>query len=164
MRYWLDADVLINSHNTHYPIGIANRFWLWMDQVIAQGVLVSTKRTFNEVIKNRKPDDPLLMWMQRHSSDGLRIRPTQATDAAVRTIGDWVFSNPQYPTHQRLDFSKGADAWVIAAALVDRGTVVSNESKHSPNAQKVRIPDVCYQFRVRVVSMDDLIRELKADF
>ena len=51
MRYWLDADVIINAHNTHYPIGIANKFWLWMDRVIAEGVIVSPKRVFDEVIK-----------------------------------------------------------------------------------------------------------------
>jgi hypothetical protein len=164
MRYWLDADVFINNHNTHYPIGIANKFWLWMDRVIADDILVSPKRVFDEVVKNRKADDPLLLWMHRHKSDGLCIKPTRAVDQTVTEIGDWVFGNPQYPNHQRLEFGKGGDPWLIAAAKHDKGTVVSNESKHFPRAQKVRIPDVCHHFRIRVISMDDLIREIPADF
>jgi len=164
MRYWLDADVIINAHNTHYPIGIANKFWLWMDRVVAEGVIVSPKRVFDEVIKNRKADDSLLIWMHRHKLDGLSIKPTPEVDGIVTEIGDWVFSNPQYPNHQRLEFSKGADAWLIAAAEHDKGTVVTNESDKFPNSQRVRIPDVCHHFGVRRLTMDQLIREIPADF
>jgi hypothetical protein len=164
MRYWLDADVFINAHKTHYPIGIANAFWLWMDKAVADGILASPKRCFDEVVKGRKPDDALRVWMNRHRTDGLCVKLVPEIDEIATHIGDYVFSHPVYPDHQRLLFSKGGDAWLIAAAKHDGGTVVSNESKKFPQSKKVRIPDVCEVFDVRCLSMDELIKEIPARF
>jgi hypothetical protein len=164
MRYWLDADVFINAHKTHYPIGIANRFWQWMDEVISEGTVVCPKRCFDEVLKGRKPDDSLLIWMNRHRADGFCVKSIPEVNAIATQIGDYVFGHPRYPTHQRLLFAKGGDAWLIAAAKHDGGTVVSNESNRFPDSKKVRIPDVCQAFDVRCLTMDDVIREIPADF
>jgi hypothetical protein len=164
MRYWLDADVIINAHNTHYPVGIANSFWIWLDGEIAKSTIVSPRRVFNEVIAGRKKDDKLRLWISRHKGDGLCMKTSKEVDNIASAIGDYVFSNPRWPSHQQMEFARGGDAWLIAAAKHDNGTVVSNESKRFPNAKKVRIPDVCDYFQVRCLTMDQLIREMNAQF
>jgi Domain of unknown function (DUF4411) len=164
MRYWLDADVFIRAHKGSYPVGIAKTFWRWMDRMVADGVLVSPKRCFDEVIKGRKKDDALFVWINRHKGAGLCLRPVAEVDEIATRIGDYVFIEPRYPTHQRLLFAKGGDAWLIAAAKHDGGVVVSNESAKFPDSKKVRIPDVCEVFEVRCITMEDLIREIPADF
>ncbi len=164
MRYWFDADVFIHSHSFPYPIGIANGFWLWMDKMVGGGTIVSTRRIFNEVIKSRKRDDPLLLWMKRHEKRGLCIQPTSDVNDVARQIGDYVFSAKRYPNYQRLDFSRGGDAWLIAAAKADTGTVVSRESDKKPGSTKVRIPDICDVIGVRCRTLDQVIREIPAKF
>lgn len=164
MRYWFDADVFIYSNGFHYPLGIANKFWLWMDKMVTEGTIVSTRRVFNEVVKGRKKEDLLLIWMNRYQKTGLCIQPVPAVTAIATEIGNYVYTASRYPNHQRLDFYKGGDAWLIAAAKNDRGTVVSRESDKKPQSAKVRIPDICDVMKVRCRTLDQVIREIPADF
>jgi hypothetical protein len=80
----------------------------------------------------------------------------------VGKIEDYVFE--KYVKVETWEFSKGADPWLIAHALDDGGVVVTKESELRPEAQKVRIPDVCHQFNVRCVDTLGVLKELKAKF
>ncbi len=159
MRYWVDADVLITANRDYYPLGISTGFWVWMDTLIADGNLVSTRRCFNEVIKGRDKDDLLLKWMHRHKKE-LCLPLHQDAETIAMEIADHVWTAPRYPGHQRLQFSKGGDAWLIASAKQDGGTVLSNESNLYPEAKKVRIPDLCEVFQVRCRTMIQMIKEI----
>ena len=86
-----NADVIINSHNTHDQVGIAKGFWLWMDQAIADKILVCPKRIFDEVIKNVDGRMiTLLLWMEPTQVGWFLCRPTPHVDKIVTGIGDWV--------------------------------------------------------------------------
>jgi hypothetical protein len=78
----------------------------------------------------------------------------------VGIISDYVFT--RYKQHQALDFSKGADPWVIAHALDDNGIVVTQESSLRPDAQKARIPDVCKHFDMRCIDGIQMLKDLRA--
>jgi hypothetical protein len=54
----------------------------------------------------------------------------------------------------------GADPWIIAHAIADGGTVVSQETDKRPNANRVRIPDVCQHFGVPCIKVWDMLRNL----
>ena len=77
-------------------------------------------------------------------------------------MGEYVFL--KYKSVEAWEFSKGADPWVIAHALEDRGIVVTKESFTRPDAQKVRIPDVCDNFSVKCVDTLQMLKELSAKF
>lgn len=159
MRYWVDADVLIVANRDFYPLGISHGFWLWMDKLVADGVLVSTRRCFNEVITGRDKEDLLLKWMQRHKKElCLPIHP--AAEGIAKEIAEWVWTSTRYPSHQKLHFYKGGDAWLIASAKQDGGTVLSNEANVDLLSKRVKIPDVCNQFQVRCRTMIQMIKEV----
>jgi Domain of unknown function (DUF4411) len=164
MRYWLDSDALISANNGPYPVRNAHGFWGWLDGEIANGRIVAAERTFNEVVKGRTAKDELAVWMNLRKSKGICMRSNKDIDAKATIIGDYVNNNEQHPIHQKLEFFRGADAWVIAYAWQDMGTVVSNESGHFPKSERVRIPDVCYHFEVRCITRDALIKEINAQF
>lgn len=164
MRYWLDSDVLISAHNGPYPITNAHGFWNWLTSEIIAGRILAAEKVFNEVTKGRKKDDHLAVWMRLRKAEGLCIKSTKEIDDKAKAIGDWVNENDQYPIHQKLKFFGGADAWAVAYAWQDKGTIVSNESTHFPNSGRVRIPDVCRKFSVHCITRDTLIRELDAHF
>lgn len=164
MRYWLDSDVLISAHNGPYPIGNAHGFWNWLVTEIRAGRIKAAEKVFNEVTKGRKKEDELATWMRLRKSEGLCIKSSKELDEKVTEIGNWVNRNEHYPIHQKLEFFRGADAWVVAYAWHDNGTIVTNESGHHPNSERVRIPEVCRRFSVRYITRDALIRELNAHF
>jgi len=59
-------------------------------------------------------------------------------------------------------FSRGADAFVIAHAMADKGAVVTFESAKCPESQKIRIPHVCAHFGVPCIDLKQLLIDLNA--
>jgi len=97
--------------------------------------------------------------MNRHR--GKLRRPVHPdAEKSAGQIADYVWTEPRYQTHQKIEVSCGGDAWLIASAKHDKGTVVSNESNRFPNSKKVRIPDVCDVFGVKCRTMIQLIKEI----
>ena len=159
-RYWLDASVFIEAHNRTYPIGIMDSYWKWMAGQISNGVIVCSKAVFREIVDGHECQDELAKWFQNRKSNGLWFAPNQAVQVQVGLISDYVFS--KYKQHQALDFSDGADPWVMAHAFVDKGIVVTQESSLRPDAHKTRIPDVCKHFNVPCIDGIKMLRDLKA--
>lgn len=71
-----------------------------------------------------------------------------------------------------LDENKGwtnvkiADPWLIAIALKEKVTIVTNEVKNvnlnTKNPSKsVKIPDICQQLGVRCITMNEFFKEVK---
>ena len=162
-RHWLDASVLIDAKNGPYPFGIAVGFWTWLAGKVEAGVIVSPKMCYDEIVRNEEAKDELARWVKARRQRGLCIKPDREVQHLVGQIGEYVFS-PRYETQESLDFSRGGDIWLIAHAMADNGTVVTQESHRRPDAKKVRIPDVCYRFGVSCINLNELIRKLKARF
>jgi len=159
-HYWLDASVFIEAHNRTYPMGIMNSYWKWMAGRVADGTIVCPKLVYQEVVDGHERQDELAKWFQTRKSSGLCVASDQAVQAQVGLISDYVFT--EYKQHQALDFSNGADPWVIAHALHDKGIVVTQESSLRPKAHKARIPDVCKHFNVPCIDGIKMLRDLKA--
>jgi hypothetical protein len=68
----------------------------------------------------------------------------------------------RYKPAQSEVLGRGADAFVIAHAMADDGTVVTFESDKFPNSQKIRIPDICDHFDVPCINLRQLLIDLKA--
>jgi hypothetical protein len=163
MRYWLDADVLINAKNGPYPMRNARGFWSALAGKVEEGSVAAPKRVFDEVTEGRKLPDELAAWMKLRKEKGLCIKANGAIDAYATAIGDYIFGG-RYPVSEALKFSKGGDPWLIAYALHYKGVVVSNESNKFPKSDRVRIPDVCHEFAVRCITLDQLIVEIDLQF
>ena len=161
-RYWLDANVLIEAHRRSYPIGIVVSFWTWLGGQVENSVVVCPRRVYQELAEQEDHKDELSVWVQNRRNKGLCIMPSKEVTAQVGHILEFVFANYQAP--QAYDFSKGGDVWVVAHALDDSGTVVTQESGLRPQARKVRIPDVCKHFHVKCIDTLQMLKELGAKF
>jgi hypothetical protein len=162
-RYWLDADVLIAAKGGPYPFDseVGRAFWAMLSREIEDGFVVCPRKVFEEVTKGRERADQLAEFAKTREKK-LCIKKTGKTvDGRAKDIGDYIFSNPQYPTRQALAFSRGGDSWLIAHAAIDGDTIVTNESSRYPDAQRVRIPDVCHKFNVRCIGLYAFIQEVE---
>jgi Domain of unknown function (DUF4411) len=63
----------------------------------------------------------------------------------------------RYKPAQAEVFGRGADAFVIAHAMADKGTVVSFESEKCPESQRIRIPDICQHFEIDCINLKGLL-------
>ncbi len=67
------------------------------------------------------------------------------------------FPTRKFGSVKTVEFTKGADLFLIARAALDDGAIVTQESEK----KMVRIPTVCAAFGVRYLTLFQMNRELK---
>ena len=159
--YWLDASVYITAKQTSYRFSTWPIFWSFLSQQLESGIIRSPKLVYQELVANVDQQDDLARWAKVRRGNGLRVSPSRQVQEAYGRIGDYLQQNPQrYPQPQVAEFLRGADAWLIAHAMADGGTVVTLETDLKPESHKVRIPDVCDHFAIRCINTSDMMEEL----
>lgn len=152
--YWLDSNVLIEAHRRYYSFDIAPGFWASIEAHAKAGALRSPQNVLDEIAESK---DALTTWAKGLGSD-LFVQAAKDEQQAVGNISQYVLG--AYPQPEANSFLARADPWVIAHALINQGTVVTQEVRVAANSQKVKIPNVCDQFKVPCISTYDLLRRL----
>jgi hypothetical protein len=172
MRYWLDANIFITAKNSLYAFEINTTLWAWLEKQLKAKIVMSPSRVFREIMDFKK-DDPLKQWASNQKDTGLCVEPTKEVSVCLSKIANHLYTSTvvgkktkkpemRYKSAQIEVFSRGADAFVIAHAMADRGTVVTFESSKCPESQKIRIPDICAHFGVPCVDLKQLLIDLNA--
>lgn len=161
MSYWLDSDVLVFAKDNIAPIGYKEfaGFWELIERNMESGIIRITKRNFQEITEGREKEDDLAKWLKSRKGATVGVPPTKEVQAFAAKIGDYVYSTPQFYERHRARFSRGADAWLIAQAAVEGGTVVTREVPQ-PHCHAPKIPDICAHFQVKILSLIDLMKIL----
>lgn len=134
-------------------------FWRMIERNIDSGVVKITKRNYQEIVENRETEDELAKWLRIRKGQGVCVAPTKEVQAFVTKIGNYVYSNGQFLARHRDRWSRGADAWIIAQAYIDAGTVVTREVSQ-PECRSPKIPDLCNHFDVKHISLIELMKTL----
>jgi hypothetical protein len=143
-EYWLDTMVFISPmQEGYYGFDLAPTFWQLLEQKADSGVLASTRKVCDELIRRR---DSLSVWVDARKDSSLFVDPSQEVQNTYTRIADYVMSNYRY--HRAEEFLGGADPWLIAHAVVDNAKVVTHEKRNTLAAQEVKIPNVCLAFHV----------------
>lgn len=92
------------------------------------------------------------------------VKDTKNNDAVLlryQEIIRWSVENPQFNTNAKNEFAKyeEADAWVVAFALTNNLTVVSQEEYKHDIKRKIPIPNVCHAFGIRHINTFTFLRE-----
>jgi hypothetical protein len=172
VSYWLDADTFITAKNSVYAFEINTTLWAWLDTQLNAKNVKSPARVFKEIMAFKK-DDPLKQWANARKDDGMCVEPDKKVSECLGKIADHLWTaevlhpktrkaQQRYKSAQIEVFSRGADAFVIAHAMADGGTVVTFESALYPDSQKIRIPDICAHFSVPCINLVQLLIALKA--
>lgn len=161
MSYWLDSDVLVFAKDTIAPIGYAEfaGFWDLIERNMELGTVKITKRNFREITEGREKEDELAKWLRVRKGPGVGVAPTKEVQAYASKIGDYVYSESRFHQRHRDRFSRGADAWLIAQAAIEGGTVVTREVSQ-PECHAPKIPDICIHFGVKFIPLIEMMKTL----
>jgi hypothetical protein len=160
--YWIDTDTLVWSNNNAYPLGsiVGEPFWKMIEDAVGSGLIKMPRHVFKEMTERKKgTKDTLAFWLEEHEGrhQSLCLPSTKEIQELSGRIGDFIFSpENKYRTYHALRFAKGADAWLIAYASLDKGVVVSRE-KPEPNSRKPKVPDLCVKFGVKFITLHKLV-------
>ena len=142
---------------SYYPSRFPS-FWRAFDEAVAEGSIASVSEVRKELVRgNTAPH--IDEWVEAHP--GFFREPTEAELAAVSQI----FAVPHFQGlvghKQLLAGTPVADPFLIAAAMVIEGCVVTEE-RHKPNSTK--IPAVCEHFGIRCTNLEGMLAALGWSF
>jgi hypothetical protein len=132
----------------HYYRGTFESIWLGIEELANNGLLVSTREVFNE-LQQFNDASLILDWAKNFKS--IFATPSNEELAFVRKIFEVEHFAALISAKSVLKGTPVADPFVIAAAWVKGGTVVTQESL-KPNAAK--IPNVCDHFGVPLTDLE----------
>jgi len=140
--------VLKNFYPSRFPT-----LWKKIDQLVRAKRLVSTREVLNE-LESREGEDFILDWAKSRK----QVFPIP-TNEELQFVNR-IFSVPHFQSligqKSILKGSPVADPFVIGAAKVRDGFVVSEETK-KPNAAK--IPNVCEHFDIECINVEGFMNK-----
>lgn len=139
MFYLLDSDVLIQAKNTYYAFDICPGFWEFLERERDNGEIRSIRQVRGEL---EAGNDDLAAWA-RLQGNRFFLDPTPGLTRAMQQVSQWVMTEPFTEAAKR-EFLARADTFLVAHALAEDDTVVTNEVPNQPGQfGKVKIPTAC---------------------
>jgi hypothetical protein len=137
--YLLDSDVFIDAKRTYYAFDLCPGFWDFLELEVQLGEIRSIRKVRDELEAGR---DELADWAHAQGAPFF-LEPGPGFAAAMRRVGDWVQA-ADFTDAAKRDFLGKADSFLVAHALAEGHTVVTNETPNQPNERKnVKIPTAC---------------------
>ena len=161
LQYVLDADVFITANNSYYAPDICPSFWRHLIQAHREGHIISIDRVRDEILDG---NDNLVDWVKDEATQ-MFVPSTESTIATTFSqILNWVQQNQQFTNAAKAEFANAADGWLAAYASVNNATVVTLETFHADIKRRVKLPNVCCQFRVEYMNTFDMLRKIGISF
>ncbi len=146
--YSIDSSSLIQAWNVNQPRDLFPPFWEKLGTLMKNGVIRCSEEVRYELAKK---SDGVCDWVK--DLGDILIPHDEVVQKAVREI---------LKTHPKLiDTRKnrsGADPFVVAVALVNKGQVITNEFP-SGKVHRPHIPDVCKAYKIECISLLKVLRE-----
>jgi len=157
-KYCLDTNVLIQAWQKYYSPAICPSYWEVLNELGIQNRIFIPKVVFEEITRT---EDDLSKWIKKSKI------PVRAINEAVAKCLTSIYT--ANPVHINLsDNTKQrslADPWVIAHAMSEDACVVTKEEMVTAvNTDKIKIPNVCRNMKVRCINDFDFIGEVNLRF
>lgn len=160
IKYCLDANVLIQAWQKYYSPDICPEYWEILNNLGKDDKLFIPALVHEEIART---EDDLSSWLK---SSSIPVR--EITENVTKCINSIYAANPNHK--YLVDNVKGrslADPWVIAHAIDEKAIVVTKEEKITAlnrKKNKIKIPDVCENMKIKWMNDFQLIRELGIRF
>ncbi len=158
MPYLLDTNVFIQAKNLYYGFDFCPGFWEWLDLGNKQNNVFSIEKVQDELIAG---DDDLAQWAKNRDSQFF-LTPVATMLPSLKELSSWANSG-DYEQVAVNNFLQSADYYLIAQALTNDYVVVSHEII-SNSTKNIKIPSVCINFGVKVMTPYEMLRTERARF
>ena len=159
-RYVLDTSLFTQAKRSYYAFDIAQSFWQHLVKSANQGIITSIDKVYDEIERGK---DDLYVWVQQNLPSQFFCDTDNSPDLLInyQQMISWSSSNTQFTSNAKAEFAQynEADAWVVAFAIPNKLTVVSQETFNANIKSKIPIPNVCREFNVRHIDTFTFLRE-----
>lgn len=160
-KYLIDTNIFIESSNRHYAIDICPGFWEFLDRVSDLENVKSITQVYDEFTPD---NEELVNFKERLKNKGfflqienITLESYNATTMSLQEMG--------YDQQAIADFPEKADYFLIALALQEQYTIVTQEARKQTIAPKrIKIPNVCEQLEIECIDITEFLRRERAIF
>jgi hypothetical protein len=160
-KYILDTSLFTQAKRSYYAFDIAQSFWEHLVKSAEQGLITSIDKVYDEI---KKGNDDLYVWIQRNLPLQFFCDTDNSSDILIKYqhLISWSSSHSQFTDNAKAEFAQyydNADAWIVAFALSNKLTVVSQETFNATIKRKIPIPNVCHEFNIKPIDTFTFLRE-----
>lgn len=159
-KYVLDTSLLIQAKRSYYAFDIAHSFWTYLVRLANQGIITSIDKVYDEIERGK---DDLYEWVQQNLPSQFFRDTDNSPDLLInyQQLITWSSSNTQFTSNAKAEFAQynEADAWVVAFAISNKLTVISQEIFNANIKRKILVPNVCHAFNVKHIDTFTFLRE-----
>lgn len=159
-KYVLDTSLLIQAKRSYYAFDIAQSFWTYLVRLANQGIITSIDKVYDEIERGK---DDLYEWVQQNLPSQFFRDTDNSPDLLInyQQLITWSSSNTQFTSNAKAEFAQynEADAWVVAFAISNKLTVISQEIFNANIKRKILVPNVCHAFNVKHIDTFTFLRE-----
>ena len=162
-KYLLDSNFFINAHRAWYPFDVVPSFWARVQELAQDGVIASIDKVQQEIIHG---NDKLKEWISTNLPK-IFFADSSAFITEYARVAQWANSMAHhYKPGALSEFLQAdeADAWLVAGALRQGITVVTNEVSNLEMKVRIAIPEPCDYFKVPFCNTIEMFRKLKVTF
>jgi hypothetical protein len=162
-KYILDTSILINAHQSLYPLNVAKSFWQTIQDLAESETIISIDKVKFEIFRN---EDQLEEWCRACLPVGF-WKPCGGCLDEYQRIIQWANRRSDHYKESALSTfmnTDNADPWLIAYAMKEGGTIVTNEVSAPESKKNIKIPDACKPFGVECLSLMEVFVKLNVTF
>lgn len=164
IKYLLDTNIFIQSHNISYHPSFCNGFWDWLIGGYHADMFYSIDKVFDEMIKPPTSLDELSQLLRSQSiPQNMFVKSLSDQKVAIeyKKLMNWAFSSPHFLSKAKTEFAKpdSADAHLIATAMAYDYVIVTEELSNPAAKARILIPDAAAHFGVNCITMPSLLRK-----
>lgn len=155
MRYLLDSNTFIEAKNRYYTFDICPGFWQWLidfGQTRSGLSVVSVKKELQQ------GNDELADWITGLPNDYF-TEADLPVQRKFKQIVTYVMNHSRFSATEKGKFLAKADPWLVATAMSEHATVITQEKEVGTNSKKIKIPNICNHFEVPYLNIFELLRQ-----
>jgi hypothetical protein len=161
--FLLDSNFFINAHRVYYPFDVVPSFWTRVQDLANKNLIGSIDKVANEI---RHGNDVLKDWIDNSLPKNF-FAETSVFINEYAQIAQWAYGRANHYNAGALnEFLQAgeADAWLIAAAMNGRQTVVTHEVSNPEMKSRIAIPEPCNHFNISFCNTIEMFRRLGVTF
>jgi predicted nucleic acid-binding protein len=162
-KYILDTNIFITAKNNWYPFDIFPSFWDKLLEKAKNEEFYISSEIYEEL---KAGDDELADWIEENKSY-FKILPSDTSNliTCYSEIIQSVVDNEIYKESAKEEFARVADSWLIAHAMNNNLTIVTQEVQVDLNCKsRVKIPNVCSIFNIECIDVIEFMRRTSFRF
>lgn len=166
MLYIIDTNILIYPNRVSNPMDIHPSYWEKISQILKRKDVISIDKVKDEIYKH---EDLLTNWCKINIDKSFWFSSANSI-IEYAEIQNWAQSK-NYNQRALSEFadSKNADPFLVAFALNKKKenkevTIVTLEISSPDSIKIVKLPDVCIEFEIRYININDFFREINVSF